>query len=405
MNIFGLEIRKRERKAKESFLGNSWYAGNNYHAEYNMRISAVYRCVEVISDSVAQLPIDIYKLDPEGYKCKFINHLAYDLLNSEPNEDMTRFTFMKTLVTSVLLTGNGYAYIDRDERGNALSMQFIPSTYVTIVYIQDEQGIQRKRYQVTGFRLLVEPRDMVHVLNFSYDGIHGISTLKHAADTLRLSSDSEAHARGFFSGGGNMSGILSVIEGRITEVQKKDILKAWKDTFNSSGGTSNSVAVLTGNMRYDPITVNPAEAQLLETREFNVIDICRFFGVSPVKAFDLSKSSYSTVEATQLAFLTDTLAPMLEKIELELKRKIFLPSEKRYIEVKFDTSELLRADMAALAQYTNTMFQNGGMTINENRKKNNLPPVEGGDTTFVQVNLQPLADAINKPKEVKIEKK
>ncbi len=97
-------------------------------------------------------------------------------------------------------------------------------------------------------------------------------------------------------------------------------------------------------MDFQPITVNPADAQLLETRAFNVVDICRFFGVSPVKAFDLSKSSYSTVEATELAFLTDTLSPLIEKIEEELERKLYKPSEKASIDVRFDTSALLRAD-------------------------------------------------------------
>lgn len=114
--------------------------------------------------------------------------------------------------------------------------------------------------------------------------------------------------------------------------------------FNPNYGSPNGVAVLEGNFTFEPITVNPSDAQLLETRQFNVVDICRFFGVSPVKAFDLSKSSYSTVEATELAFLTDTLSPLLEKIELEFERKLYKPNEKDSIDVRFDTAMLLRAD-------------------------------------------------------------
>ena len=143
------------------------------------------------------------------------------------------------------------------------------------------------------------------------------------------------------------------------------------------------MAVLEGNMDFQPITVNPSDAQLLETREFNVIDICRFFGVSPVKAFDLSKSSYSTVEATQLAFLTDTLAPLLEKIELEFERKLYKPSERENIEVRFNTEVLLRADKASLASYYNTLFQIGVITPNEIRKVLDLPAIENGDKSFV----------------------
>ncbi len=148
-------------------------------------------------------------------------------------------------------------------------------------------------------------------------------------------------------------------------------------------------------MTYQPITVNPVDSQLLETRQFNVVDICRFFGVSPVKAFDLSKSSYSTVEATELAFLTDTLAPLLEKIELEFERKLYKPSEKDFIDVRFDTATLLRADKQSLANYYSTLFNIGVITDNEIRKELDLPAIEGGDEAFVQVNLMALKNAVN----------
>ena len=135
---------------------------------------------------------------------------------------------------------------------------------------------------------------------------------------------------------------------------------------------------------------------MLETRQFNVIDICRFFGVSPVKAFDLSKSSYSTVEATQLAFLTDTLAPLLENIELEMKRKVFRPSERSYVEVKFDTSNLLRADKAAQATFMKTMYEMGGMTPNEARRMMDMPKVKNGDQPLVNNAVVPLEFVANK---------
>ena len=148
-------------------------------------------------------------------------------------------------------------------------------------------------------------------------------------------------------------------------------------------------------MNFEPITVNPTDAQLLETRQFNVIDICRFFGVSPVKAFDLTNSSYSTVEATNLSFLTDTLSPLLEKIELEFERKIYKPSEKDSIDVRFDTARLLRADKQSLANYYNTLFNIGVVSANDIRKELDLYAVEGGDTHFVQCNLTNIKTAAN----------
>ena len=366
-------FKKKEARQEErgyNFLSDSLFynSATTYSESKAMLLSAVYRCVDVISDSVAQLPLEPYYVDDEGFKTKFTKHPTYWLLNREPNDQMSRFTFIKTLVTSVLLTGNGYALINRDEKGDAKELIFLKSDSVSVTF---KNG--KKMYNITGMNQLVEAINMIHILNFSYDGITGISTLKHARNTLGLTS--------------------------LTAQQKQDIKTAWSSAFNSITGTPNGVAVMEGNMTFQPITVNPSDAQLLETRQFNVIDICRFFGVSPVKAFDLSKSSYSTVEATQLAFLTDTLSPLLEKIELEFERKLYKPSERNNIDVRFDTSVLLRADKASLASYYNTLFQIGVITPNEIRKNLDLPAIENGDKSFVQVNVQTLDNAVTKQTE------
>ena len=144
------------------------------------------------------------------------------------------------------------------------------------------------------------------MLNFSYDGIIGVSTLTHALQSLNISSDSEAHASGFFKSGANTAGVLTIEGVRLDKKQKEQNYQEWENRTNPVTGRPNGIVILEGNMRYQPITVSPKDSQLLESRQFNVVDICRFFSVSPVKAFDLSKSSYSTVEATQLAYLTDT---------------------------------------------------------------------------------------------------
>lgn len=381
-------IQQEERSYTPYGLNSLVYNSNSSYSHTKaMLLSAVYRCVDVIGDSVAQLPLEPYKIDEDGYKRKYVEHPTYYLLNREPNSLMSRFTFMKTLITSVLLNGNGYALIERDIKGDAVSLKLMPSELVTTSKMND-----KIMYNVTGIKQLIEPVNMIHILNFSYDGITGISTLQHARNTLGLATDSEAHAEGFFKGGANLAGIIKV-QSSLTSRQKLDIKESWQSTFSPITGTPNGVAVLEGNMDFQPITVNPTDAQLLETRQFNVIDICRFFGVSPVKAFDLSKSSYSTVEATQLAFLTDTLAPLLEKIELEFERKLYKPSEKRSIDVRFDTSVLLRADKASLASYYNTLFQIGVISPNEIRKALDMDAIEDGNHTFVQVNVQPLKKA------------
>lgn len=396
MRIFGYELRKATKK--ELYNIRAFGSGRSYLESRStpMLLSTVYRCVDLISDSVAVLPLKTYMIDNEGFKSEAKKHPLYYILDSEPNEDMTRFVFFKTLMTSVLLTGNGYAYIER-EGLKVSQLVYIPSGAVSIVYVNDKNGVMRKRYQVQGFKELVEPRDMIHVLNFSYDGIKGISTLEHARQTLAIATSAEESAKGFYESGGQLSGVLTVEGTRLNKEQKDQIYKTWMERTDPVTGHPNGIAVLEGNMKYQPISISPSDSQLLESRQFNVVDICRFFSVSPVKAFDLSKSSYSTVEATQLQYLTDTALAIITKIEQEINRKVFLPSEREKFRAEFDTSAILRTDKSAQAVYWKELFNIGAATPNEVRRENNLGRMENGDKAFVQVNVQTLDNATTQP--------
>lgn len=389
MKIFGWELNLRKASKKELSEIVAW----NLHTGYRftnskssaMALSAVYRCVDLISDSLAVLPFMTYTVDEQGFKQEAKTHPLYRILNLEPNENMTRFVFFKTLVSSVLLRGNAYAYIERNGSGDVEQLVYLPADQVSIEFIKDGFGISRKRYRVAGWRKLVEPKDMIHVLNFSYDGIVGVSTLEHARRSLAIATSSENHADSYFRSGGSITGVLNV-DRPLNKEQRDRIYNTWNQRITESGG--GGVAVLEADMKFQPIAISPKDSQLLESRLFNVSEICRFFSVSPVKAFDLSKSSYSTVEATQLQFLTDTLLPIITKFEQEFQRKLFNYIEQDGYRVEFDTTVILRTDKAALGNYLRTMFNIGGLTPNELRRENNLPPVENGDKPFVPVNMQ-----------------
>lgn len=384
---------KKEKPVEERSMFGDYLLYNSASTYANnkaMLLSAVYRCTEVISDSVAQLPLEPYRIDSDGCKIKFTSHPTYNLLNREPNKNMSKFTFLKTMVVSMLLTGNAYALIDRDEKGNAKALYYIPTELVTI--LKPQTITDTISYSITGMKNVVEDCNMIHILNFTSDGYEGVSTLTYARKTLGLAMDAEANAEGFFKGGANVAGILKS-NAPLTTKQKESLKSSWNSAFNGNTGTPNGVAVLDADLDFQTVTVNPSDAQLLETRQFNVIDICRFFGVSPVKAFDLTKSSYNTIEQMQLAFLTDTLQPLLEKFEGEFQRKLYKPSEKDNVVVRFSTAPLLRADKQSQANYYNTLFQMGVMTINEIRRELDLPHLENGNTSFVQVNVQTLKTA------------
>lgn len=253
----------------------------------------------------------------------------------------------------------------------------------------------RKRYQVVGFREPVEPRDMIHVLNFSYDGIIGDD---YAGACPANPRDCQLVQRNmqkvFLKSGASVAGILTVEGARLDEKKKDQIYQTWEERTNPITGHPNGIAVLEGNMKYQPISISPKDSQFIESRQFNVVDLCRFFSVSPVKAFDLSKSSYSTVEATQLQYLTDTALAVITKIELEINRKVFLPSERGRFIAEFDTSAILRTDKSAQAAFWKDLATVGAATPNEVRRENNMPRIENGDKAFVQVNVQTLDNAV-----------
>lgn len=396
-SFFGhkITIRKAAKKELSNVTANTFGSTSFlYSREKPMLLSAVYRCVEVKSNDVGSLPVKIYERMPNGFKREAFDHPLHSILNLEPTVNMSRFTFFKTLQSSLDLTGNAFAYISRDADGQVDELVYLPSSEVSIEFVPTGTGAKHKFYRVNGVKGLVHPRDMLHLLNFSYDGILGVSTLTHAAQAISISTSAEEHALGFFHSGGALSGILTQPNHSLTKEQKDQIYEDFSRRINPTGGYASGVAILDRGLNFQAISVSARDAQMLETRQFDVLTLARFFGVSPIKLFDLSKSSYATVEAMQLQHLSDTLTPLVANFEAELNRKLLLPSERARYVIEFDTTALLRTDKAGEAKYLQTMFNIGAITINEIRLKSNLPRLDGGDTPFVPINLQTLKNAV-----------
>lgn len=399
MKLFN--IFKNNKEEKRTFNGFNdaltFACGNSFSSNKEMCLSTVYRAVDLISDSIAMLPLECQITDKNGYKSKHINCTTYKLLNQKPNQLMSRFTFIKLLVQSVLLKGNGFAYIKRNGSGDATELQYIRPENVNIMYNELSGKLM---YLITGLKKQVEPCNMIHIKKYTIDGVNGISVLENAKNTLNIACNTEQAAGNFFKNGCNLSGVLTV-QGQLNDKQKQDIKTSWQQAYNGNSA-GNGLAVLQGNMAYQPIQINSKDAQLLESRLFNITDIARFFGISPVLLGDLSHSSYSTIEATQLAFLSQTLQPWLELIELEFTNKLFKPSEDN-LSVNFDDSKLIKTDKAALATYYQQLFNISAITPNEIRKQLGLNAVDGGDNTFMQLNMTTTNDIQNKTNNKKIE--
>lgn len=368
-----------------------------------MTLSTVFACVDVISSGVAKLPLVPYRVTDDGLKARAPKDDLYYMLNFTPNDNQTRFDFLKALLVSVLLDGNGYARIRRnDATGYGAKLELWQSKDVSIIL--DKKDTTIKGYYNARLDEEAKSEDVIHIRNFSDDGIRGVSVLTYARKALSLNARADEEAGKYFDDGRGSFGILTTDAPRLTKEQRESIRKEWRKNFSQLNDGTAGLAVLENGMKYQRVTINPADAQLLQTRQFSIPEICRFFNVSPVKVHDLSHSSYSTVEAVDLAFLTDTLSPYLSRIELELWRKVLPRNARKKLRIEFDTSAFKRGDSAAQAALYQSLFNNGSITPNEIRANFNLPPVAGGDEAYIQVNMTKLtklgeASGDNKPAE------
>ena len=346
--------------------------GNLFQNGNSLTLSAVYRCVELISDSVAILPIDIETKDGKYLP----NHQLYQVFDNRDNL-LDKYTFIKMLVQSVLLKGNGFAYINRYQDGSVKSLRFIESNDVSINYNKETGKLYYTAPLIS--KKQIEPINMVHLKKFSYDGINGISVLSFASNSVKNSKNTEQSASDFFSNGRNLSGILKV-NSPLTPQQTKDIKKAWSETYTSNG---QGIAVLQGNMDFQSISVDSADAQMIESRHFNVVDICRFFGVNPVLLGEEGGSQYGVVESLQREFVLHTLMSYVKMVEEEFNRKLLKLSEINDINIKLEIEFLLKANKKEEAEYLVALSNNGLLTPNECRLQLGYQPIEGGDQLHI----------------------
>lgn len=338
-----------------------------------LNLSTAYRCVELISDSIGTLPFQVKKVGRKGKSNVMENHPLVKIVYDKENR-LTKFMLFKLLVQSVILKGNGFAYIKRATDGTPIGLRYLEPTDVTINYNKQTNELYYLANKVTPGR--INPKDMLHFVKNSYDGVNGVSLISYASRSLRLANDTESSASRFFGSGCNLSGILKIM-GNPTQEQMLDAKNTW-NVVNNDG-----LAVMKGNMEYTPIQLNATDSQLIESRQYNVQDICRFFGVSPILVGDLSHSSFSTIEAVQNEFLTHTLAPYISMFEDELNRKLVTQDN---IYINLDETAILRTDKQQLATYYNTLLNSGVLSINEVRKELGYNEVEGLDEHHIPYN-------------------
>lgn len=392
-SIFDIFRRKKVEavpvQEERSIFGDFGLGFNNissYSQAQSMRLSAVYAATNMISNTVALLPIKVVKY--EGEKKSEITHPLYQILNLTPSAKYNKFNFMKLLIESLILNGNGYAYIERDEKLNVKSLQLIDPAYVTPM----PQNDGTVKYVVSGMKSAVDSANMIHLYMHVDDMFNGISVIKYADMALRGAFDAEKHSDQFFKSGAGLMGVLKA-SAPLTDAQKTQIAQSWEKSITKTAG--GGVAILPQGLDFQSIAVSPEDSQLLETRQYNIVEIARFFNISPVKLFDYSHVSYSTLEQTALSYLQDTILPYTQLLEDELNRKLFKPSEVGKLGVDFDYTEIIQTNKKDEADYYRQLLVNGILSINEVRSRMGYTPVEEdyADKHWIQISYA-AADAI-----------
>jgi HK97 family phage portal protein len=389
---------------------------NTFNQSSSLKLSAVYRCVSLISDSIGSLPFNPYIYKGNWPTIDDTNTI-YNLLNIQANSFMGSFMFKKLVAVNMLMKGNFYAVIDRANNGTVLSLTALNPDYVQIYVngnlitdVTDFTSLGTDinityRYLLTGKEY--DKSQIIHVPNYvSANGLLGISTLDYAIDTLGLASYTNEHSSNFFKGGANLAGILRPKEGKM--INSAQATKAKQDFISALspvvGGVSGGIVALESGMEYQAITVSPQQSQMIENKTFSVMEICRYFGVPPSLAFSETQK-YSTAEQQAIDFLNNGLLPLIEKIENEFYRKLYLPSEWAYTDLKFNVENFARLDAVTKADVLTKLISAGVKTPNEGREMYNAKfPLTGGNNGWISTNLQDMANPVVKDNKLKQDK-
>lgn len=367
---------KKEKRGLQyvSAYSDGLLFGKNSVTDAPMSLSAVYRCVEIISDNIAVLPLKIKNVENEHIS-EVTNHALNNVFSNNSNNVMSMYTLLKMMIQSVMLYGNGYCYLDRDNKGNVKDLIFLNSADVVINYDKYNGNLY---YTVTSIRKNVEPINIIHLVKNSFDGVNGKSVISFANRSIVNGNKTENQALSFFESGCNLQGILST-NSVLNEAQKEQIRTSWNNAYASGG---SGLAVLPAGMTYQAVAISANDAQLLESRHFNVSDICRFFGVNPILLGENNGVSLGNMEQIQQQFITYTLQPYITMIEQEFNRKLLKPSEAN-LKIEFDANVLLKTDKQAIANYYSTLLDKGILCINEVRKEMGYNPIDGGDKHLI----------------------
>lgn len=369
---------------KDGSFWQEWFgtsaAGKHVSVDKAMQLSTVWACVRLLSESVSTLPLKLYQRMPDGSRAPAKDHPLYRVLCRVPNSEMTPQRFMLLVVASICLRGN--AFVEKKMIGSRI-IALVPLLPQCMSVKRLDTGRLKYTYTENGNERDIPEKNLMHIRGFGLDGVCGMLPVTTGREIFGSAMAVEEAAAKVFAQGMQASGILSS-DAKITPQQREQL----RTSLNAFMGSKNAgkIMVAEAGFKYQGITMNPEAAQMLESRSFNIEEMCRWFRVPPFMVGHMDKQSSwaSSVEAQNLHFLTNSLRPLLVNIEQEITRCLIGDADADEYFAEFSVEGLLRADSAGRGAWYNTALQNGWMCRNEVRRLENLPPIPGGDIYTVQ---------------------
>jgi HK97 family phage portal protein len=366
-------------------------AKQNINNDTALEVSAAFACIRAISEDIGKLPFKIYRQTDERTKNLQNSHNLYNILRFRPNPEMTAQAFRETLTAHALGWGNGYAEIQRDTSGEIVALWPMRPDMVSIYRDRSKKLYYHIQNETGGF-IDLWPEEVLHIHGLGFDGIAGYNVIRYARESLAIAKASEKFGAAFFGNGCHFGGNLEHPQNLSQEAQARLVSQIEKE----HGGVEKShrLLVLEEGMKFSKNIIDPKESQFLETRQFSVPEICRWFRVPPHKIADLTKSAFSNIEQQNIDYVTDGLLGWCERWEEECWYKLLSDSEKKQSYFfKIVVEGLLRGDIQARTAAYKAQFDMGAISPNEIRELENRNPIAGGDEYFVQLNLTTLKNA------------
>ena len=398
------ETREMDAKTKDFIKGvdidsaGLSNSGVDVDEQESLKITTVYACVKVIAETIASLPCCLMKEQTNGDSERAKQHPLYSVLHDIPNDEMSSFTFREMMMTNLLLWGNAYAVIKRDSYGHVVGLYPLKSKNMKV---ERDSNTKRLKYTYSnGINTKTySPRQIFHIPAFSFDGVVGVSPITYAREAMGLALATEEFGARFFGNGARPGGVLEH-PGVVKDPER--LRESWNSVYQ---GTKNShkVAVLEEGMKYHEIGMSPEDSQFLQTRQFQISEICRIFRVPPHMVGDLSRSTFSNIEHQSIDFITHTIRPWLVRWEQAVARSLLSDEERSIYYAHFNVNGLMRGDFNSRMSGYAIARQNGWMSANEIRAledMNRIPADQGGDLYLLNGNMITAMTASQKEKEV-----